>query len=102
MNQQYEAGQEVPENSTVNLGISTGLVNNGNFEEHKTNIGINIVGNNEQEIKIIVNDSNGEEVAYQKTHNPGQYVNETIYSVGPTVLEIYRDGELIKSQEIGT
>jgi len=102
MNQQYEAGQEVPENSTVNLGISTGLVNNGNFEEHKTNIGINIVGNNEQEIKIVVNDSNGEEIAYQKTHNPGQYVNETIYSVGPTVLEIYRDGELIKSQEIGT
>jgi len=99
-NQQYKAGENVPENSTVDLGISTGLVNNGNFEEHKTNIGINIVGNNEQEIKIVVKDSNGEEVAYQKTHNPGEYVNETIYSVGPTVLEIYRDGELIKSQEI--
>ena len=100
MNQQYAAGEEVPENSTVNLGISTGLVNNGNFEEHKTNIGINIVGSNEQEIKIVVKDSNGEEVAYQNTHNPGEYVNETIYSVGPTVLEIYRDGELIKSREI--
>ncbi|HMA59278.1 MAG TPA: Stk1 family PASTA domain-containing Ser/Thr kinase [Halanaerobiales bacterium] len=101
MNQQYEAGENVPENSTVDLGISTGLVNKGDFQEHKTNIGINIVGSNNQEIKIVVKDSNGEEVAYQKTHSPGEYVNETIYSVGPTVLEIYRDGELIKSKEIG-
>ncbi len=101
MNQQYEAGENVPENSTVDLGISTGLVNKGDFQEHKTNIGISIVGSNNQEIKIVVKDSNGEEVAYQKTHSPGEYVNETIYSVGPTVLEIYRDGELIKSKEIG-
>jgi serine/threonine-protein kinase len=102
MNQEYEVGVNVPENSTVDVGISTGLVNNGDFEEHRTNIGINIVGNSEQEIKIIVKDSNGEEVAYQRNHNPGEYVNKTIYSVGPTVLEIYRDGELIKTQEIGT
>ncbi len=102
MNQEYEVGENVPENSTVDIGISTGLVNKGNFEEHRTNIGINIVGNSEQEIKIVVKDSNGEEIAYQKTHNPGEYVNKTIYSVGPTVLEIYRDGELIKTQEIGT
>ena len=102
MNQEYEAGENVPENSTVDVGISTGLINQGNFEEHRTNIGINIVGSNEQEIKIVVEDSNGEEVAYQKNHSPGEYVNETIYSVGPTVLKIYRDGELIKTQEIGT
>ncbi|MCF8001841.1 MAG: Stk1 family PASTA domain-containing Ser/Thr kinase [Halanaerobiales bacterium] len=101
MKQEYEAGKNVPENSSVNIGISTGLVNQGNFEEHRTNIGINIVGSSEQEIKIVVKDSNGEEVAYQKIHSPGEYVNRTIYSVGPTVLEIYRDGELIKTQEIG-
>jgi len=99
--QQFSAGEEVPENNEVNLGISTGLINNNNFEEHKTNIGINVVGSDKQEIKIIVKDSNGEEVVYQKVHSPGQYLNKTIYSVGPTVLEIYRDGELIKSQEIG-
>ncbi len=99
--QQFSAGEDVPENSDVNLGISTGLINNDNFEEHKTNIGINVVGSDKQEIKIIVKDSNGEEVVYQKVHSPGQYLNKTIYSVGPTVLEIYRDGELIKSQEIG-
>lgn len=102
MNQEYEPGKNVPENSTIDVGISTGLVNQGDFEEHKTNIGINIIGSNEQEIKIVVKDSNGEEVAYQKNHSPGEYVNEIIYSVGPTVLEIYRDGELIKTQEIGT
>ncbi|MGM0444898.1 MAG: Stk1 family PASTA domain-containing Ser/Thr kinase [Bacillota bacterium] len=100
ISQEFPAGEEVPDGSSVNLEISTGLVNNGGFEEHSTNIGINIVGTDDQEIKIVVNDSNGEEVAYQKVHNPGEYVNKTIYSVGPTTIEIYRDGQLIKEQEI--
>ena len=100
ISQEYPGGEEVPDGSSVNLQISTGLVNNGGFEEHSTNIGINIVGTDQQEIKIVVNDSNGEEIAYQRTHNPGEYVNKTIYSVGPTILKIYRDGQLIKEQEI--
>ena len=100
ISQEYTGGEEVPDGSSVNLQISTGLVNNGGFEEHSTNIGINIVGTDQQEIKIVVNDSNGEEIAYQRTHNPGEYVNKTIYSVGPTILKIYRDGQLIKEQEI--
>ncbi|MDZ7672210.1 MAG: Stk1 family PASTA domain-containing Ser/Thr kinase [Halanaerobiales bacterium] len=100
ISQEFKGGEEVPDGSSVNLQISTGLINNGGFEEHSTNIGINIVGTDEQEIKIVVNDSNGEEIAYQRVHSPGEYVNKTIYSVGPSVLKIYRDGQLIKEQKI--
>ncbi|MCF8009346.1 MAG: Stk1 family PASTA domain-containing Ser/Thr kinase [Halanaerobiales bacterium] len=101
ISQQFEAGENVPEKSNIDLTISTGLINSGNYTEHQTNIAINIVGSNQQEIKIVVNDSNGEEVIYQEVHNPGQFINKKIYSVGPTTINIYRDDQLIKTKKIG-
>ncbi len=98
--QQYKPGEEIPKNSQVDLSVSKGLINLENAEVHSSTVGINVQGFSEQEIKILVRDNNGEDVAYQAIHKPGDYVRQTINSVGSTLLRVYIDGELVKEKQI--
>ncbi len=99
--QQYAPGESIPENDSVDLTISSGLINKQNASVHTSTVGIEVLGFKEQEIRIIVEDNNGSDVVYEKTHEPGDYVRQTINSVGPTEFKIYIDGELVKKQSIG-
>ena len=98
--QQYETGKSVPKNDKIDLTVSKGLINKENAEVHTSTIGIEVLGFKEQQITIVVTDNNGEDTVYNQAHKPGDYVRQTINSVGPTVFKVYIDGELVKKQTI--
>jgi len=98
--QQYETGKSVPKNDKIDLTVSKGLINKENAEVHTSTIGIEVLGFKEQQITIVVTDNNGEDTVYNQAHKPGDYVRQTINSVGPTAFKVYIDGELVKKQTI--
>ena len=57
-----------------------------------------------QEVKIVVNDSSGEDVVYQQTHQPGDLVDETVRvrrEQGATArVRIYIGGKLFKENRV--
>ncbi len=57
-----------------------------------------------QEVKIVVNDSSGEDVVYQQTHQPGDLVDETVRvrrEQGATArVRIYVGGKLFKENRV--
>ena len=58
----------------------------------------------EQEVKIVVNDANGEEIVYQEMHDPGDLVDEKIRvrrEQGTTArIRVYVGGKLFREQRI--
>ncbi len=98
--QQYEPGENAPEFATMDLTISQGIINKENARVHTSTVGIEVLGFKEQQIKIVVEDNNGSDIVYNQAHKPGDYVRQTINSVGPTVFYVYIDGELVKKQTI--
>lgn len=99
--QEYEAGKEVAEDSEVDLTVSEGLENPEDNKIHTFRVNINMRGFEKQTVKIIVIDDNGEDVVYEKEHKPGEFISQTINSVGHTEVEVYYDDELKHSREIG-
>jgi len=99
--QEYDPGKSVPKNERIDLTLSKGLINKDDAEIHTSTIGIEVLGFEEQEIRIVVADNNGKDTIYNREHKPGDYVRQTINSVGPTVFKVYIDGELVKQQTIG-
>jgi eukaryotic-like serine/threonine-protein kinase len=61
-------------------------------------------GGDPQEVKIIVNDANGEDVVYEQTHEPGDLIDETVRvrrQQGTTAkVQIYIGGKLFKEDRI--
>ncbi|MFW5998694.1 MAG: Stk1 family PASTA domain-containing Ser/Thr kinase [Halanaerobiaceae bacterium] len=98
VSQEYEAGEEVPENERIDFTVSSGLSSAGEYEVHTRTINFEVFGFDSQEVRIIVEDINGEEEVYNKVHEPGDQVSETVNSVGPTSYKIYIDNELIHEQ----
>ena len=98
--QQFEPGENIPEYASINLTISKGLINKENARVHTSTVGIEVLGFKEQQIKIVVEDNNGSDIVYNQAHKPGDYVRQTINSVGPTVFYVYIDEELVKKQTI--
>lgn len=97
--QQYTSGKKVPQDTGVNFTVSEGLINKENAEVYTSSVGVNVIG--KQEIKIIVIDNNGKDIVYQAVHNQGDYISQTINSVGPTIFRVYIDEELAKEERIG-
>jgi len=98
--QQFEPGENIPEYASIDLTISRGLINKENARVHTSTVGIEVLGFKEQQIKIVVEDNNGSDIVYNQAHKPGDYVRQTINSVGPTVFYVYIDEELVKKQTI--
>ncbi|MGM0410463.1 MAG: Stk1 family PASTA domain-containing Ser/Thr kinase [Bacillota bacterium] len=101
VSQSFEADEEIPEDSKVDLTVSNGLANADKAKVHSINVNVNIRSDKERQVRIIVDDYNGEDVVYNKNHKPGDYISETINSVGKTTVEVYYDDELRHSKVIG-
>ena len=101
VSQSFKANEEIPESSEVNLTVSDGLVNAEKAKVHSINVNVNIRSDQERQVKIVVNDYNGEDIVYNKKHKPGDYISETINSVGKTTVQVYYDDELRHSKVIG-
>jgi serine/threonine-protein kinase len=99
--QEYTAGVKIAEDTKINLTISKGIENPNNKNINSLTVNVNIRGFEEKIIKIVVSDDNGRDVVYQHKHEPGDYVSQTINSVGHTIIEVYYDGELKHRKEIG-
>lgn len=99
--QSHKAGEKIPENTRIDLTLSQGLINSQDNEIHSIKVNVHIQGFEKQLVKIIVDDKNGEDIVYSKKHQPGDYISETINSVGPTVVKVYYDDQLKHSKTIG-
>lgn len=94
--QSYNPGTKIPENTKVDLTVSTGLLNSEGVETH---IGVKFSmyvpsGNWNQKIRYVIIDNNGRDIIYEGTHHPGDYVPVYFNSVGSTRYEVYINDEL--------
>ncbi len=96
-------GTQISEGSPINLTVSSGLRNPKGLEVKSFNIeGIVSSGPYEQRIQVVVTDDNGREVIYDRVHHPeDKFSIKNINTVGPTLLQVYNDGELIEESREG-
>ena len=99
--QEYSPGEEIEEGIEVNLGISEGLINPHDSEVHTSTIRVEAVDYGTQEVRIEVEDDNGRDIVYQEEHQQGDFISERINSVGPTLIEVYINDELVWERETG-
>ncbi len=100
--QEPPPGTPVGEGTRVHLTFSSGILNPDNAPVYTPGIRIPVPpGKPEQEIRIVIEDLNGRHVVYDKIHEPGDRVFYRANTVGPTVIKIYIDGNLVKEEKIG-
>lgn len=94
--QSYKPGEEIPEGSTIDLTISSGLINTENAVINKSfNMKYYVPsGSWEQTVEIFIIDNNGRDTIYKREHHPGDYISVYFNSVGPTRYEIYINNQL--------
>ena len=98
--QQPASGAEVVEGSTMKLIVSSGIRNPYDSEVRESNVNIEVTPGQRKEVKIVVQDDNGQRVVYQKIHQPGAKVYEEIITVGPAVIRVYFDDKLVSEKMI--
>ncbi|MBM7555516.1 Stk1 family PASTA domain-containing Ser/Thr kinase [Halanaerobacter jeridensis] len=98
--QQPASGAEVVEGSTMKLIISSGIRNPYDSEVRKSNINIEVTPGQDKEVKIVVQDDNGQRIVYQKVHQSGATVYEEIITVGPAILRVYFNDKLVSEKTI--
>ena len=101
ISQSYQPGENIPEDSRIDLVVSGGLINSEKNETHSINVNITVRSSEKVDVKIVVDDINGKEVVYRKEHTPGDYISESINSVGETEVKVYFDDKLRHSKTIG-
>ncbi|HLV10470.1 MAG TPA: PASTA domain-containing protein, partial [Halanaerobiales bacterium] len=100
--QEYQPGNTIPENSKIDLILSSGLINNEDNEIHSAKLNVYIPpGSRNQRLKIIVIDNNGEDILYEGSHQPDTYVPVYFNSVGSTKFEIYINNNLWEVYRLG-
>ncbi len=99
--QQHETGEELPKNTEIDLVISEGIINQENDQVYTRTVGIPVRGLEEVRVRIIIEDNNGKDVAYDVVHEPGIDIAPVVNSVGPTIYQIYFDDRLVYEEEIG-
>lgn len=100
--QDPEPGEMLAEGSTIDLHVSSGILNPQGSPIYAPGIRIPVpAGPQEQEIRIVVVDDNGEQVVYEGVHSPGERVFQRVHTVGPTTVQIYIDGSMVKEEKIG-
>ena len=98
--QQPTARSEIVEGSTMKLIISSGIRNPYNSEVRKSSVNIEVTPGQEKEVKIVVQDDNGQRVVYQRVHNPGAKVYKEIITVGPAIIRVYFSDKLVSEKTI--
>ena len=98
--QQPAARSEIVEGSTMKLIISSGIRNPYNSQVRKSSVNIEVTPGQEKEVKIVVQDDNGQRVVYQKIHDPGAKVYEEIITVGPAIIRVYFADKLVSEKTI--
>lgn len=103
ISQDPPAGTMVQQGVTVNLVVSSGIRNPKSLPIYSFDAFYYIPeGVPDQRIQIIVEDDNGREEIYNVVHHPGERV--ALYGinvVGPAILQIYNNGELVREQSEG-
>ncbi|MEJ6950880.1 Stk1 family PASTA domain-containing Ser/Thr kinase [Natronospora cellulosivora (SeqCode)] len=94
--QAYPPGDEIPEGSSVDLTISSGLINRERSDVHSNVLmRYNVPpGPLSQRVDIVIIDDNGRDTIYSETHRPGDLIAVRFNSVGTTDYEIYINGDL--------
>lgn len=101
ISQSVRAGEYLPRGIAVDFVISKGSANSSSENFHTNRISINVTGSERREVRIVIEDDNGEEQVYQAVHEPGDNIVRDIQSQGETELRIYFDDQLIKSESFG-
>jgi serine/threonine-protein kinase len=101
ISQSIKAGEYLPRGIAVDFVISRGSTNSSAEDFHSNRISINVTGSERREVRIVIEDDNGEEQVYQAVHEPGDNIVRDIQSQGETELRIYFDDQLIKSESFG-
>jgi serine/threonine-protein kinase len=101
ISQSVRAGEYLPTGIAVDFVISKGAENPSAENFHLNRISINVTGSERREVRIVIEDDNGEEQVYQAIHEPGDNIVRDIQSQGETELKIYFDDQLIKSESFG-
>ena len=96
-------GTEISEGTPIDLVVSKGLRNVKGSEVGSYNIKVNIPqGPYNQRLKVVVVDDNGEDIVYNQVHHPDDYVPiGPINTVGPTIIRVYINDNLIQEKRIG-
>ncbi len=96
------SGTPMLEGDLVDIVLSSGLINEDQAQVYSPGIRIPVPeGPQEQEIRIEIEDMNGRYTLYQEVHSPGDRVFQRAHTVGPTIVQIFINGELAKEEKIG-
>ncbi len=96
------SGTPVLEGSLVDLVLSSGLINEDQAQVYSPGIRVPVPeGPEEQEIRIEIEDINGRYTLYEEVHSPGDRVFQRAHTVGPTIVQVFINGELAKEEKIG-
>ncbi len=98
---QYQPGSEIPKGSSIDLTVSEGIINHDNSDIHQQTVKLTVLGFEQQEVVIEVEDDNGVNVAYRGSHTPGDNIEEKVISVGITTFRVYMNDRLIHEETIG-
>lgn len=102
--QEPQAGTLISEGTPVSLTVSTGLRNPEGLpinDPYQISIPVQS-GPYEQQVQVVVIDANGREVIYDQIHHPEDRVYlRNVYTVGPTVIRVYINGQLFQEARIG-
>ncbi|MFW5961495.1 MAG: Stk1 family PASTA domain-containing Ser/Thr kinase [bacterium] len=101
ISQGVKAGEYLPKGIAVDFVISKGTDSNSEEDFHLNRISVNVSGTKRREVKIVVEDENGEDQVYQAVHQPGDNIIRDIQSQGETEIRIYFDNQLIKTEKFG-
>lgn len=101
ISQSVRAGEYLPKGIAVDFVISKGSEISSAENYHSNRISINVTGSEPREVRIVIEDDNGQEQVYQAVHDPGDNIVRDIQSQGETELRIYFDDQLIKAESFG-
>lgn len=96
------AGTQIMEGTVINLTVSSGLFNPKGLEIQSLQVSIHVSERTyNQQIQIVVTDDNGREIVYEQVHHPDDYISKVVYTVGPAIIQVYNNGELIREERLG-
>lgn len=101
ISQSVRAGEYLPRGIAVDFVISRGSESASNEDFHLNRISVNVTGSESREVRIVIEDDNGQDQVYQAVHEPGDNIVRDIRSQGKTEIKIYFDDQLIKSESFG-
>ena len=101
ISQSVRAGEYLPRGIAVDFVISRGSESDSNEDYHLNRISVNVTGSESREVRIVIEDDNGQDQVYQAVHEPGDNIVRDIRSQGQTEIKIYFDDQLIKSENFG-